>query len=173
MTARDDVPFFGPALPNPAVFKKVWEKKYKDFMFLIQFFSNMMIFLCCFPFRALNSMNSFLQSSLMQSMRAAKLKSSPNWKWDFKTPQLFSLHMEKPKCYLKTHTNTSQPSLSFFLPFACVCKERTWSALLENLYEELHVNSQAMMGVGGEEDKLENGSGSGGGFFESFKVTGA
>jgi len=24
VTARDDVPFFGPALPNPAVFKKVW-----------------------------------------------------------------------------------------------------------------------------------------------------
>lgn len=23
VTARDDVPFFGPALPNPAVFKKV------------------------------------------------------------------------------------------------------------------------------------------------------
>lgn len=55
----------------------------------------------------------------------------------------------------------------------CVCKERTRSALLETLYEELHVNSQAMMGVGGEEDKLENGSGSGGGFFESFKVKGA
>lgn len=52
-----------------------------------------------------------------------------------------------------------------------VCKERTRSALLETLYEELHVNSQAMMGVGGEEDKLENGSGGGGGFFESFKVT--
>lgn len=33
------------------------------------------------------------------------------------------------------------------------------------------MNSQAMMGVGGEDDKLENGSGGGGGFFESFKVT--
>lgn len=54
----------------------------------------------------------------------------------------------------------------------CVCKERTRSALLETLYEELHVNSQAMMGVGGDDDKLENGSGGGGGFFESFKVTG-
>lgn len=56
----------------------------------------------------------------------------------------------------------------------CVClwKERTRSALLETLYEELHLNSQAMMGVGGEDDKLENGSGGGGGFFESFKVTG-
>lgn len=52
------------------------------------------------------------------------------------------------------------------------CKERTRSALLETLYEELHMNSQAMMGVGGDDDKLENGSGGGGGFFESFKVTG-
>lgn len=75
--------------------------------------------------------------------------------------------------FKNTHKHVTALSLSFFLPFACVCKERTWSALLENLYEELHVNSQAMMGVGGEEDKLENGSGSGGGFFESFKVTGA
>lgn len=43
--------------------------------------------------------------------------------------------------------------------------------MLETLYEELHLNSQAMMGVGGEDDKMENGGGGGGGFFESFKVT--
>lgn len=49
-------------------------------------------------------------------------------------------------------------------------QERTRSALLETLYEELHINSQAIMGLGGEEDKLENGGGGGGGFFESFKV---
>lgn len=54
----------------------------------------------------------------------------------------------------------------------CVYKERTRSALLETLYEEIHMNSQAMMGVGGDDDKLENGSAGGGGFFESFKVTG-
>lgn len=35
------------------------------------------------------------------------------------------------------------------------------------------MNSQAIMGVGGEEDKIENGNAGGGGFFESFKVTGA
>ncbi|CAJ0924637.1 unnamed protein product, partial [Ranitomeya imitator] len=46
--------------------------------------------------------------------------------------------------------------------------ERTRAALLETLYEELHINSQSMMGLGGDEDKMENG-GSGGGFFESFK----
>lgn len=51
-----------------------------------------------------------------------------------------------------------------------VFQERTRSALLETLYEELHVNSQSMMGLCGDDDKLENGGGGGGGFFESFKV---
>lgn len=49
-------------------------------------------------------------------------------------------------------------------------QERTRGALLETLYEELHIHSQAMMGLGGDEEKLENGGGGGGGFFESFKV---
>lgn len=51
-------------------------------------------------------------------------------------------------------------------------QERTRSALLETLYEELHLNSQSMMGLGGDDDKMENGGsgGGGGGFFESFKV---
>lgn len=66
--------------------------------------------------------------------------------------------------------NLSLHRVSF--PSVCVRKERTRSALLETLYEELHMNSQAMMGIGGEEDRLENGSAGGGGFFESFKVTG-
>lgn len=48
-------------------------------------------------------------------------------------------------------------------------QERTRAALLETLYEELHIHSQSMMGLGGDEDKMENGGG-GGGFFESFKV---
>lgn len=50
-------------------------------------------------------------------------------------------------------------------------QERTRAALLETLYEELHIHSQSMMGLGGDEDKMENGGGSGG-FFESFKVNG-
>ncbi|NWX27624.1 RPGP1 protein, partial [Notiomystis cincta] len=73
VTARDDVPFFGPPLPNPAIFKKV-----------------------CF--------------------------SGP---------------------------------------------ERTRSALLESLFEELQLRSRSMMGLPvGEDDKIENGSG---GFLENFK----
>ncbi|XP_071333101.1 rap1 GTPase-activating protein 1-like isoform X13 [Trachinotus anak] len=98
VTARDDVPFFGPALPNPAVFKKGPE--FHDFLFT----------------KLINA-----EYACYKAEKFAKLE------------------------------------------------ERTRSALLETLYEELHVNSQAMMGVGGEDDKLENGSGGGGGFFESFK----
>ncbi|XP_038578317.1 rap1 GTPase-activating protein 1-like isoform X17 [Micropterus salmoides] len=98
VTARDDVPFFGPALPNPAVFKKGPE--FHEFLFT----------------KLINA-----EYACYKAEKFAKLE------------------------------------------------ERTRSALLETLYEELHVNSQAMMGVGGEDDKLENGSGGGGGFFESFK----
>ncbi|KAG7221540.1 hypothetical protein INR49_017071 [Caranx melampygus] len=98
VTARDDVPFFGPALPNPAIFKKGPE--FHDFLFT----------------KLINA-----EYACYKAEKFAKLE------------------------------------------------ERTRSALLETLYEELHLNSQAMMGVGGEDDKLENGSGGGGGFFESFK----
>ncbi|XP_061627083.1 rap1 GTPase-activating protein 1-like isoform X9 [Phyllopteryx taeniolatus] len=99
VTARDDVPFFGPALPNPPVFKKGLD--FHEFLFT----------------KLINA-----EYACYKAEKFAKLE------------------------------------------------ERTRSALLETLYEELHVNSQAMMGVGGEEDKLENGGGGGGGgFFESFK----
>ncbi|XP_059396411.1 rap1 GTPase-activating protein 1-like isoform X8 [Carassius carassius] len=97
VTARDDVPFFGPSLPNPAIFKKGPE--FHEFLLT----------------KLINA-----EYSCYKAEKFAKLE------------------------------------------------ERTRSALLETLYEELHINSQAMMGMGGEEDKLENGGG-GGGFFESFK----
>ncbi|XP_067872934.1 rap1 GTPase-activating protein 1 isoform X11 [Heterodontus francisci] len=99
VTARDDVPFFGPALPDPAVFKKG-----PDFQ-------------------------EFLLTKLINAEYAC-----------YKAEKFAKL------------------------------EERTRSALLETLYEELHVNSQAMMGLGNEDEKIENGgSGGGGGFFESFK----
>ncbi|XP_028264972.1 rap1 GTPase-activating protein 1 isoform X4 [Parambassis ranga] len=98
VTARDDVPFFGPALPNPAVFKKGPE--FHDFLFT----------------KLINA-----EYACYKAEKFSKLE------------------------------------------------ERTRSALLETLYEELHLNSQAIMGVGGEDDKLENGNAGGGGFFESFK----
>uniref|UniRef100_A0A6Q2Z656 Rap-GAP domain-containing protein n=1 Tax=Esox lucius TaxID=8010 RepID=A0A6Q2Z656_ESOLU len=98
VTARDDVPFFGPALPDPAIFKKGHE--FREFLFT----------------KLINA-----EFACYKAEKFAKLE------------------------------------------------ERTRSALLETLYEELHINSQSMMGLGGEEDKLENGGGGGGGFFESFK----
>ncbi|MEQ2198704.1 hypothetical protein XENOCAPTIV_016994, partial [Xenoophorus captivus] len=98
VTARDDVPFFGPALPNPAIFKRGAE--FHEFLFT----------------KLINA-----EYACYKAEKFAKLE------------------------------------------------ERTRSALLETLYEELHVNTQAIMGVGGEDDKLENGNAGGGGFFESFK----
>ncbi|KAM8868521.1 rap1 GTPase-activating protein 1 isoform 6-T10 [Synchiropus picturatus] len=100
VTARDDVPFFGPALPDPAVFVKGPE--FREFLFT----------------KLINA-----EYACYKAEKFAKLE------------------------------------------------ERTRSALLETLYEELHINSQSMMGLGGDEDKLENGGGGGGGggFFESFK----
>ncbi|XP_031727675.1 rap1 GTPase-activating protein 1 isoform X7 [Anarrhichthys ocellatus] len=99
VTARDDVPFFGPALPDPAIFKKGPE--FREFLFTKLINAE---YACC------------------KAEKFAKLE------------------------------------------------ERTRSALLETLYEEVHINSQSMMGLGGDEDKLENGAaGGGGGFFESFK----
>ncbi|XP_072333854.1 rap1 GTPase-activating protein 1 isoform X2 [Scyliorhinus torazame] len=100
VTARDDVPFFGPALPDPAIFKKGPE------------------------------FQEFLLTKLINAEYAC-----------YKAEKFAKL------------------------------EERTRSALLETLYEELHVNSQAMMGLGNEDEKIENGGsgGGGGGFFESFK----
>ncbi|XP_053156387.1 rap1 GTPase-activating protein 1-like isoform X3 [Hemicordylus capensis] len=96
VTARDDVPFFGPPLPNPAVFKKGAE------------------------FR------EFLLAKLINA-------------------EYSCYHAEK---------------------FAKL-EERTRSALLESLYEELQIRSRSMMGLAsGDDDKIENG---GGGFFENFK----
>ncbi|XP_042614766.1 rap1 GTPase-activating protein 1-like isoform X2 [Cyprinus carpio] len=98
VTARDDVPFFGPALPDPAVFKK--SPEFHEFLLT----------------KLINA-----EYSCCKAEKFAKLE------------------------------------------------ERTRFALLETLYEELHVNSQSMIGLGGDDDKLENGGGGGSGFFESFK----
>ncbi|KAM9800516.1 rap1 GTPase-activating protein 1 isoform X6 [Syngnathus typhle] len=99
VTARDDVPFFGPALPDPAIFTKGPELR--EFVFT----------------KLINA-----EYACYKAEKFAKLE------------------------------------------------ERTRSALLETLYEELHLNSQSMMGLASDDDKLENGgSGGGGGFFESFK----
>ncbi|KAM6218750.1 rap1 GTPase-activating protein 1 isoform 2-T2 [Rhynchocyon petersi] len=97
VTARDDVPFFGPPLPDPAVFRKGPE------------------------------FQEFLLTKLINAEYAC-----------YKAEKFAKL------------------------------EERTRTALLETLYEELHIHSQSMMGLGGDEDKMENGGG-GGGFFESFK----
>ncbi|XP_060744771.1 rap1 GTPase-activating protein 2a isoform X2 [Tachysurus vachellii] len=98
VTAREDVPPFGPALPNPAVFKKGPE--FREFLLT----------------KLINAENSCYKSD-----KFAKLEG------------------------------------------------RTRAALLDNLHDELHRQTQATMGVGSStgEDKLENGAH--GGLLESFK----
>ncbi|XP_025906848.1 rap1 GTPase-activating protein 1 [Nothoprocta perdicaria] len=99
VTARDDVPFFGPPLPDPAVFRKGPE------------------------------FQEFLLAKLINAEYA---------------------------CYRADK-------------FAKL-EERTRAALLETLHEELHAHSQAMLGLGPDDERADNGaSGAGGSFFESFK----
>ncbi|XP_057271885.1 rap1 GTPase-activating protein 1-like isoform X7 [Pezoporus wallicus] len=96
VTARDDVPFFGPPLPNPAIFRKSAE--FREFLLV----------------KLINA-----EYSCYRAEKFAKLE------------------------------------------------ERTRSALLESLFEELQLRSRSMMGLPvGEDDKIENGSG---GFLENFK----
>ncbi|KAK2516737.1 rap1 gtpase-activating protein 1 [Columba guinea] len=104
VTARDDVPFFGPPLPNPAIFRK-------------------------------SSLHLVLQSAEFREFLLAKLINA------------------EYSCYRADK-------------FAKL-EERTRSALLESLFEELQLRSRSMMGLPiGEDDKIENGSGS---FLENFK----
>ncbi|KAM9453756.1 rap1 GTPase-activating protein 2-like isoform 24-T29 [Salvelinus alpinus] len=99
VTAREDVPPFGPPLPNPAVFKKGPE--FRDFLLT----------------KLINAENACYKSD-----KFAKLEG------------------------------------------------RTRAALLDNLHDELHRQTQVTLGQGqaGEEDKLENGGH--GGLLESFKA---
>ncbi|KAK6475529.1 rap1 GTPase-activating protein 2-like isoform X1 [Huso huso] len=96
VTAREDVPPFGPSLPNPAFFKKGPE--FREFLLT----------------KLINAENACYKSD-----RFAKLEG------------------------------------------------RTRAALIDNLHDEIHSQTMAMLGLGSEEDKLENGSHHG--FLESFK----
>ncbi|XP_056466317.1 rap1 GTPase-activating protein 2a isoform X2 [Gadus chalcogrammus] len=98
VTAREDVPPFGPPLPNPAVFRKGPE--FRDFLLT----------------KLINAENACYKSD-----KFAKLEG------------------------------------------------RTRAALLDNLHDELHRQSQATLGVSvaGDDDRLENGGH--GGLLESFK----
>ncbi|NWY73572.1 RPGP2 protein, partial [Erithacus rubecula] len=97
VTAREDVPSFGPPLPSPPVFQK--SPEFREFLLT----------------KLINAENACCKSD-----KFAKLE------------------------------------------------DRTRAALLDNLHDELHGHTQTMLGLGPEEDKLENGGH--GGFLESFKV---
>uniref|UniRef100_A0A7M4EQY8 RAP1 GTPase activating protein 2 n=1 Tax=Crocodylus porosus TaxID=8502 RepID=A0A7M4EQY8_CROPO len=96
VTAREDVPSFGPPLPSPPVFQR--NPEFREFLLT----------------KLINAENACCKSD-----KFAKLE------------------------------------------------DRTRAALLDNLHDELHAHTQAMLGLGPEEDKFENGGH--GGFLESFK----
>uniref|UniRef100_A0A8D2QGG2 Rap-GAP domain-containing protein n=1 Tax=Zonotrichia albicollis TaxID=44394 RepID=A0A8D2QGG2_ZONAL len=96
VTAREDVPSFGPPLPSPPVFQK--SPEFREFLLT----------------KLINAENACCKSD-----KFAKLE------------------------------------------------DRTRAALLDNLHDELHGHTQTMLGLGPEEDKMENGGH--GGFLESFK----
>ncbi|XP_027717582.1 rap1 GTPase-activating protein 2 isoform X3 [Vombatus ursinus] len=96
VTAREDVPLFGPPLPSPPVFQK--SPEFREFLLT----------------KLTNAENACCKSD-----KFAKLE------------------------------------------------DRTRAALLDNLHDDLHTHTQAMLGLGPEEDKFENGGH--GGFLESFK----
>ncbi|XP_075629539.1 rap1 GTPase-activating protein 1 isoform X1 [Balearica regulorum gibbericeps] len=98
VTARDDVPFFGPPLPDPAVFRKGPE------------------------------FQEFLLTKLINAEYAC-----------YKAEKFAKL------------------------------EERTRAALLETLHEELQARSQAMLGLGPDDERPDNGAAAAPGFFESFK----
>ncbi|NXX19387.1 RPGP1 protein, partial [Podargus strigoides] len=122
VTARDDVPFFGPPLPNPAVFRKVSTHG------------------CCWwacPWVApAHGCPSSLQGPEFQEFLLTKLINA------------------EYACYKAEK-------------FAKL-EERTRAALLETLHEELQARSQAMLGLGPDEERPDNGAAASG-FFESFK----
>ncbi|XP_069636543.1 rap1 GTPase-activating protein 1 isoform X2 [Haliaeetus albicilla] len=97
VTARDDVPFFGPPLPDPAIFRKGPE------------------------------FQEFLLTKLINAEYAC-----------YKAEKFAKL------------------------------EERTRAALLETLHEELQARSQAMLGLGPDDERPDNGAAAPG-FFESFK----
>lgn len=59
--------------------------------------------------------------------------------------------------------------LAWAQPCGAGAQERTRAALLETLHEELQARSQAMLGLGPDDERPDNG-GAAPGFFESFKV---
>ncbi|NXJ15019.1 RPGP1 protein, partial [Odontophorus gujanensis] len=120
VTARDDVPFFGPPLPDPAVFRKV-------------------------------------------SACGCSAQRIPHWR-----PPSTTAAPQGPEFqeFLLTKLINAEYACYKAEKFAKL-EERTRAALLETLHEELQGRSQAMLGMGPDEERPDNGSAPG--FFESFK----
>lgn len=157
VTAREDVPPFGPPLPNPPIFKKVS--------------STSSMWRC--------SMCIYLYSS-SSSSSGTRISGLPAHQADECGERLLQvgqvcqtggqqLSRDAFRDLWMCRTAHHHPCL-----FVSVCgpQVRTRAALLDHLHEELQRHSQAALAVAppaGEEERLENGGH--GGLLESFKVT--
>ncbi|XP_026538472.1 rap1 GTPase-activating protein 2 [Notechis scutatus] len=79
----------------------------------------------------------------------------------------FGPSLPSPPVFQKVRHNPNPKTRFVFGSYGKVAIDRTRAALLDNLHDELHIHTQLMLGLGSEEDKLENGGH--GGFLESFK----
>ncbi|KAI4878770.1 hypothetical protein NFI96_028768, partial [Prochilodus magdalenae] len=132
VTARDDVPQFGPPLPNPPVFKKGPE--FREFLLT----------------KLINA-----ELACYRSDRFAKLEVSIK-----RTAALYLSQKWINKDGIKFCRH--------YLTELIGC-ERTRTALLDSLHNELHKQTQTMLGhaVSSEEERMENGGH--GGILESIK----
>ncbi|KAI1231340.1 hypothetical protein IHE44_0007784 [Lamprotornis superbus] len=132
VTARDDVPFFGPPLPDPAVFRKGPE--FQEFLLT----------------KLINA-----EYACYRAEKFAKL--------EVRARRVRSEHG------VLGGTHRAWTSRGARHGAVDAGAERTRAALLETLHEELQARSQAMLGLGPDDERPDNG-GAAPGFFESFKV---
>lgn len=170
VTAREDVPLFGPVLPDPPVFSEVGQKNQfkspEDLQEctwtkqtnhdLSQSITEVLCFLC---FSVPCWENSFWPNSSMQRFPATRLSSSADWRWTQNCVDIICQWILK--------------LTQFYL--CPLLKLRTRSSLLESLQAELSTQSQCMMGDPSlsalpSSEGVRGASEGSGGFIENFKV---
>ncbi|MGH0152398.1 UNVERIFIED_CONTAM: hypothetical protein FKN15_033822 [Acipenser sinensis] len=187
VTAREDVPPFGPSLPNPAVFKKGPE--FREFLLT----------------KLINAENACYKSdkfAKLEGRTRAALIDNLHDEIHSQTMAMLGLGSDEDKLengshhgflesfkrairvrshsmetmvgtHKKHHSGGVPGSLSGVISQnSSECTKSTFSgrtraALIDNLHDEIHSQTMAMLGLGSDEDKLENGSHHG--FLESFK----
>ncbi|XP_016158397.1 PREDICTED: rap1 GTPase-activating protein 2 [Ficedula albicollis] len=201
VTAREDVPSFGPPLPSPPVFQK--SPEFREFLLTKLINAENA---CCksdkfaklelqrkrhigndivaiifqeenTPFVPDMIASNFLHAYIVVQVENAQgdgtayrvsvtaREDVPSFGPPLPSPPVFQKSPEFRE-FLLTKLINAENACCKSDKFAKL-EDRTRAALLDNLHDELHGHTQTMLGLGPEEDKLENGGH--GGFLESFK----